>query len=248
MVLWMKTKSWSKISDNIANLLFLLISVSIAFMVAVCLILFGTTLYLFLKPKVLSVLEYLGLESIWSLFVLLTSVSLLIYITIYYFYKKNKIKKINYYLIISIYLITLSLCSSVIIMYSLIPNEIILDETIDFFNANTDENAKGANIKCTTKSFVFVKGETILCFITGEIPKSILTNQTDVEFTEISITQSFYDINDDSKLLEYKSVDYSQSLYNDRFITVKLLEKDYVTFIGTVRISSLFNSTSVCWI
>ena len=181
-----------------------------------------------LNAKILSIFEYLGLVSILNFFSLITIVFLLIYIIICCLRKTDNVEIINNYLILSFYLIALSLSSAVIIMYSLIPNEIILDETIDFFNANTDENAKGANIKCTTKSFVFVKGETILCFITGEIPKSILTNQTDVEFTEISITQSFYDINDDSKLLEYKSVDYSQSLYNDRFITVKLLEKDYV--------------------
>ncbi len=199
-----------------------------------------------LKTKIFSIVEYLGLEIIWFYISLITIAFLLSYIIMYGIQKTNNVKIINNYAILSFYLIALSLCSSVIIMYSLTPNEIIFDETISFHNANTNENATGANIKCVSKSFDFVKGEKIRCFITGEIPKSILTNQTDMEFTKVNITQYFMDINEDINQLEFKKNESNQNLVINKYFAVELLEKNEIVlsfFISTTD-SEITGSTT----
>ncbi len=250
----MGTKLGSKKMVNLVKYIIFIIQNFTAILNFVLVIILFYIMSVFLKAKMIFVFEYLGLEAIWDIFTLTTIAFAIICLNKGYFPKIKPLKKINNYLLnnyllFSIYLIAISIATVIIIMHSLIPNEVIFDEEIELKNRITNESFKIGNIKCTSESFAFVKGEMVPCSITAEIPESILADKPNTEFTEIVIRQRFVDTkmyrgqgeyNESSNSSQFMSYDYSLTgnKLSDMFIPLYLLEKDFIDLTFHIKTSS----------
>lgn len=147
---------------------------------------------LFLSDRLSLIFEYLGVGDFMLIFILITAIfALIVGLKRDYSDRIVRFKKVNYYVLLSFYLIALSVGLAVVVLQSLIPDKYILDEQIVYYDLETNTEIHFGRVRCDSSFFTFVKGDSISCLITTGIPESILVNQPDLEFTRIVFKESF---------------------------------------------------------
>jgi hypothetical protein len=158
--------------------------VSIFTILMLLLLIYST--YLFYKHELFVILEYLGINFVGLTFTIFTGIFFIIFVIKYYPDNKIKfLKRMNNFVLISLYLVFLSIGLSVVATTSMIEKnkEFSFSEDIGYTSFNQEESMIFGKLECKSESHIMpVKDDNLKCnlFLNNTLPEEILFHSIEI--------------------------------------------------------------------